>query len=62
MTILLISLLTALLLHTQFLDVTALFDFAAGIVAFFFVIVCVLIFIFIYDNLRRQKTTAPTTT
>jgi len=51
------------LLHGQFLDVTALFDFGAGLVAFFFVIVCVLIFIFIYDNLRKQKrTTAPTTT
>jgi uncharacterized membrane protein len=50
------------LLHGISLDVTSLFDFSAGLVAFFFVIVCVLIFIFIYDNLRRQKEkTAPTT-
>lgn len=51
------------LFHGLSLDVTSLFDFGAGLVAFFFVIVCVLIFIFIYDNLRRQKEkTAPTTT
>jgi hypothetical protein len=43
------------------LDVTSLFDFAAGLVAFFFVIVCVLIFIFVYDNLRRQKRTTSAT-
>jgi hypothetical protein len=43
------------------LDVTSLFDFAAGLVAFFFVIVCVLIFIFVYDNLRRERKTASTT-
>ena len=50
------------LFHSQFLDVTSLFDFAAGLVAFFFVVVCVLIFIFIYDNLRRQKRAAAPTT
>ena len=49
-------------LSTRFLDVTGLFDFSAGLVAFFFIIVCVLIFIFVYDNLRRQKAAAPTTT
>ena len=49
-------------LSTRFLDVTSLFDFSAGLVAFFFIIVCVLIFIFVYDNLRRQKAAAPTTT
>ena len=38
-----------------FLSVTSLFDYAAGLVAFFFIIVCVLIFIFVYDNLRRQR-------
>ena len=48
-------------LSVRFLDVTALFDFSAGLVAFFFIIVCVLIFIFIYDNLRKQKYAAPTT-
>jgi hypothetical protein len=59
--LLFISFAISVLLHGQFLDVTALFDDAAGLVAFFFVIVCVLIFIFIYDNLRREKkTTAPT--
>ena len=44
------------------LDLTGLFNFAAGLVAFFFVIVAVLIFIFIYDNLRRQKRAVPATT
>ena len=43
------------------LDVTGLFDFAAGLVAFFFIVVAVLIFIFIYDNLRRQKRAVPAT-
>jgi len=63
MSLLLISFVLGSLFHNQFLDVTDLFDFAAGLVAFFFVIVCVMIFIFIYDNLRRQKkSTAPTTT
>jgi uncharacterized membrane protein len=42
-----------------FLTLTTLFNFAAGLVAFFFIVVCVLIFIFVYDNLRRQKK-APT--
>ena len=47
-------------LGQQFLmSETALFNYAAGLVAFFFIVVCVLIFIFIYDNLRRQKK-APT--
>jgi hypothetical protein len=54
---------SSLFFHGISLDVTSLFDFGAGLVAFFFVIVCVLIFIFVYDNLRRQKEkTAPTTT
>ena len=55
----------SLLLATAFgfssLDVTGLFDFAAGLVAFFFIVVAVLIFIFIYDNLRRQKRAVPAT-
>jgi hypothetical protein len=46
-------------LSKQLLDITSLFDFSAGLVAFFFIIVCVLIFIFVYDNLRRQKAQAP---
>ncbi|MFI5422276.1 MAG: hypothetical protein ACHQ1H_15040 [Nitrososphaerales archaeon] len=46
----------------SFLDVSSLFEFAAGLVAFFFVIVAVLIFIFVYDNLRRQKRAVPATT
>jgi len=63
MSLILVLLLVSSLLHGQLLDVTSLFSFGAGLVAFFFVIVCVLIFIFIYDNLRRQKRpTAPTTT
>jgi len=61
MSLVLLSFAIGLLLHSQFLDVTALFDFAAGLVAFFFVIVCVLIFIFVYDNLRRQKKTTAAT-
>ncbi|MDA4129629.1 MAG: hypothetical protein OK457_02550 [Thaumarchaeota archaeon] len=44
------------------LDVTGLFEFAAGLVAFFFIIVGVLIFIFVYDNLRRQKRASSATT
>jgi hypothetical protein len=46
----------------SYLDVSSLFEFAAGLVAFFFVIVAVLIFIFVYDNLRRQKRAVPATT
>ncbi len=38
-----------------FLNVTSLFDYAAGLVAFFFIVVCILLFIFIYDNLRRDR-------
>jgi hypothetical protein len=56
-----LSIAISLFLHSTFLDVTALFDDAAGLVAFFFVIVCVLIFIFIYDNLRREKKATPAT-
>jgi len=52
----------SMLVRGQFLDVTSLFEFAAGLVAFFFVIVCVLIFVFIYDNLRRQKRAEAATT
>ncbi|MDG6906715.1 MAG: hypothetical protein JRN20_13120 [Nitrososphaerota archaeon] len=44
----------------SYLTVTSLFNFAAGLVAFFFIVVAILIFIFVYDNLRKQrKTTAP---
>ena len=59
----LLSMLLAVLTRS-FLDVTSLFNFAAGLVAFFFVIVCILIFLFLYDNLRRgqRKTTATATT
>ena len=32
-----------------------LFKFAAGIVAVFFIIVVVLIFIFVYDNMRKGR-------
>ena len=48
-------------LARSYLDVTSLFNFAAGLVAFLFIVVAVLIFIFIYDNLRKQrKTPSPT--
>ncbi|MGI0092161.1 MAG: hypothetical protein ACREBS_10665 [Nitrososphaerales archaeon] len=52
-----LSLLTLFALGTaqRYLDITSLFNFAAGLVAFFFIVVCVLIFIFVYDNLRRQR-------
>jgi len=47
-------------LGQSLLSVTTLFNFAAGLVAFFFIVVAILIFIFIYDNLRREhKVTAP---
>jgi uncharacterized membrane protein len=36
-----------------------LFDFAASMAAILFIIVTVLIFVFVYDNLRRGKTTNP---
>lgn len=46
----------------RLMTTAGLFGFAAGLVAFFFIVVAVLIFIFIYDNLRRErKTTAATT-
>lgn len=41
-----------------YLTVTSLFNFAAGLVAFFFIVVAILIFIFVYDNLRRQRKVA----
>jgi uncharacterized membrane protein len=41
-------------------DVTALFNFAAGLAAFLFILVTVLIFLFIYDNLRRGRKAAET--
>ena len=43
------------------LTVISLFNFAAGLVAVFFIFVCILIFIFVYDNMRKErKTTSPT--
>lgn len=39
-----------------------LFDYAAGLAAFLFVMVTVLIFVFVYDNLRRARKTTATTT
>jgi cbb3-type cytochrome oxidase subunit 3 len=44
------------------LDVTSLFNFAAGLAVFLFILVTVLIFVFIYDNLRRGKRTEATAT
>ena len=38
-----------------------LFTFAAGLVAFFFIMVSVLIFIFVYDNMRKQRKPVPVT-
>jgi len=38
---------------------TTLFDFAAAMAGILFIIVTVLIFVFVYDNLRRGKTTSP---
>lgn len=57
---LVITLLASLLL-SPYLDVTSLFNYAAGLAGFLFVIVTVLIFIFIYDNLRRERKTATST-
>ncbi len=43
------------------LSTQTLFQFAAGIVAVFFIVVVVLIFIFVYDNMRKgRKNPAPT--
>ncbi|HZW54759.1 MAG TPA: hypothetical protein VFF30_00565 [Nitrososphaerales archaeon] len=39
-----------------------LFDYAAGLAAFLFVMVTVLIFVFVYDNLRRGRKTTATIT
>ncbi len=44
------------------LDLATLFNFAAGLVAFLFIMVTVLIFIYIYDNLRKGKKTATSAT
>jgi hypothetical protein len=44
-------------LLAPYLDVTGLFNFTAGLVAFLFVMVTILVFIFVYDNLRREKKT-----
>jgi hypothetical protein len=57
-----LSIALALGFSASSLDVTGLFEFAAGLVAFFFIIVGVLIFIFVYDNLRRQKRASSATT
>ncbi len=43
-------------------DETALFNFAAGLVAFLFILVAVLIFVFVYDNLRRGKRASSSST
>jgi hypothetical protein len=43
------------------IGVSTLFSFAAGLVAFFFIVVCVLIFIFVYDNMRKQRKTVTAT-
>ncbi|MHB1909414.1 MAG: hypothetical protein ACYCQJ_11180 [Nitrososphaerales archaeon] len=32
-----------------------LFNYATGVVGFLFIIVCVLLFVFMYDNLRRGR-------
>lgn len=45
-------------LTQSYMTVTSLFNFAAGLVAFFFIVVAILIFIFVYDNLRKQRKTA----
>jgi hypothetical protein len=52
-----------MLLGTSHLSigVSTLFSFAAGLVAFFFIVVCVLIFIFVYDNMRKQRKTVTAT-
>ncbi len=41
------------------ISTVTLFDFAAAMAAILFIIVTVLIFVFVYDNLRRGKTTSP---
>ncbi|MHB8567764.1 MAG: hypothetical protein ACYC7D_07140 [Nitrososphaerales archaeon] len=46
-----------------YLDVKTLFNgYIVGMLAFLFVIVTILIFIFIYDNLRREKRITATST
>jgi hypothetical protein len=45
----------------QPLDVSTVFSFLTGVTAFLFIMVTVLIFVYIYDNMRRgRKTTSPT--
>jgi len=57
-----LALMIANSIYGSLLTVSSLFDFAGGLVAFFFVLVCILIFIFVYDNLRREKRTTAATT
>jgi hypothetical protein len=58
-----LSLYFLMLLGTSNLSISppTLFSFAAGLVAFFFIVVCVLIFIFVYDNMRKQRKTVAAT-
>jgi hypothetical protein len=43
----------------QPLDITTLFSYLTGATAFLFIMVTVLIFVYVYDNMRRgRKTTA----
>jgi hypothetical protein len=37
-----------------------LFNYATGAVAFLFIIACILVFVFIYDNMRRGRRVAAT--
>ena len=53
------ALLIFAIVSSPMLDVTSVFNFAAGLGAFLFIMVTILIFIFLYDNLRRRKK-APT--
>lgn len=55
-----LALFAMLFYSKSFLDITSLFDFAASMVAFLFIIVVVLVFLYVYDNLRRGKKTTVT--
>jgi hypothetical protein len=56
-----LALLLFVAISVQPLDITTLFSYLTGATAFLFIMVTVLIFVYIYDNMRRgKKTTAAT--
>ena len=42
-------------LSNTFFDINSLFNFTASLVALLFILVVALVFVYVYDNLRRGK-------